>query len=58
MALDSNPDLPQKLIGSFRVWYGQQDEVIQYFQMLVTFFKGRGLRETLSLRSIQNFSQK
>ena len=25
--ISESEDIPQKLIGSFRVWYGKQDEV-------------------------------
>lgn len=30
--ISSNADIPQKLIGSFRVWYGQQDEIIHIWR--------------------------
>merc|ERR1711990_860033 len=30
--ISENEDIPQKLIGSFRVWYGKQDEVIHIWQ--------------------------
>jgi len=30
--ISENEDIPQKLIGSFRVWYGKQDEIIHIWQ--------------------------
>ena len=33
--ISENEDIPQKLIGSFRVWYGKQDEVSYHYVTIV-----------------------
>ena len=33
--ISENEDIPQKLIGSFRVWYGKQDEVSYHYVTVI-----------------------